>query len=72
MFCINDKEVRGAKQMFEPGPPVTLLRYWPYMYANIRISSHIHTCIRACVHKVLHASIHDIIMYMYIRWPMSI
>jgi len=26
--CINDKEGRGRTQMFEPGPPVTLLRYW--------------------------------------------
>ena len=28
MFCINDKEgTRGPTKIFEPGPPVTLLRY---------------------------------------------
>ena len=27
MFCINHKDGRGPTQMFEPGPPVTLLRY---------------------------------------------
>jgi len=30
MFCFNDKEGRGPTQIFEPGPPVTLLRYWLY------------------------------------------
>ena len=25
--CINDREGRGPTQNFEPGPPVTLLRY---------------------------------------------
>ena len=28
MFCINDKQgTKGPTQIFEPGPPVTLLRY---------------------------------------------